>query len=94
LVGTRFYRDIAEAAEWSSAAAQCHAQGIGQQECIVLTAFLPQTRRGKVCGADIRLQAGMDERAFIFPTSERPKAQQWRDTARLDDPLPAARAYE
>ena len=60
----------------------------------MLTAFLRRIGGGEVCGADVRLLAGMHNRAFILSTSERPQAQQGRDTAGFDDPLAAAGADE
>jgi hypothetical protein len=60
----------------------------------VLTTFLRRIRGGEVCGTDVWLQAGMHERAFILSTSERPQAQQGRDTTGFDDPLAAAGADE
>ncbi|WP_449424000.1 hypothetical protein [Rhodanobacter lindaniclasticus] len=49
LVRARLNGNVAETAEWTGTSTQSHAQGVGQQNGVVLTALLRRIGCGKMC---------------------------------------------
>ena len=68
LVGARLDRNVAEAAERAGTATQRHAQGVGEEDRVVLAAFLRGIGQREPGGADIGLEPGVDHGTFILAT--------------------------